>query len=243
MINFFRKTRKKMADDNRPLKYARYAIGEIALVVIGILIALSINNWNEQRKVNKTRISYLNLLKYDLNGDNDNLVQLIESRKVHLDRVDRFRLLFNQGIYSSSQLKDSIILVGRGLHRYLPLDITYEELINSGNIGLLPENLRIFMAELDKTKDFYVTINAQTISNFFDQKLEVSKYWNYSGLNFSESLGIESNDEDILKGLRLQVNIMMDTYSWTVSVIERYEELIERNKTLIGLIDLELENL
>ncbi len=50
MIPFFRKIRKKMADDNKPLKYMRYAIGEIVLVVIGILIALSINNWNENRK-------------------------------------------------------------------------------------------------------------------------------------------------------------------------------------------------
>ena len=50
MIPFFRKIRKKMADDNRPLKYMRYAIGEIVLVVIGILIALQINNWNEGRK-------------------------------------------------------------------------------------------------------------------------------------------------------------------------------------------------
>jgi len=49
MIPFFRKIRKKMADDNRPLKYIRYAIGEIVLVVIGILIALQINNWNEDR--------------------------------------------------------------------------------------------------------------------------------------------------------------------------------------------------
>ena len=39
-----------MADDNKPMKYMRYAIGEIALVVIGILIALSINNWNEKEK-------------------------------------------------------------------------------------------------------------------------------------------------------------------------------------------------
>ena len=39
-----------MADDNRPLKYARYAIGEVVLVVIGILIALQINNWNEESK-------------------------------------------------------------------------------------------------------------------------------------------------------------------------------------------------
>ena len=51
MINFFRKIRKQLADDNKPLQYMRYAIGEIALVVIGILIALSINNWNEERKL------------------------------------------------------------------------------------------------------------------------------------------------------------------------------------------------
>lgn len=46
MINFFRKIRKKLADDNQFLKYSRYAVGEIVLVVIGILIALQINNWN-----------------------------------------------------------------------------------------------------------------------------------------------------------------------------------------------------
>ena len=50
MIPFFRKIRKTLADDNKPIKYFRYAIGEIILVVIGILIALSINNWNENRK-------------------------------------------------------------------------------------------------------------------------------------------------------------------------------------------------
>ena len=50
MINFFRKKRKSLADDNKALKYTRYAIGEIVLVVIGILIALQINTWNQQRK-------------------------------------------------------------------------------------------------------------------------------------------------------------------------------------------------
>ena len=50
MINIFKKHRKRMSDDNKPLKYGKYAFGEIVLVVIGILIALQINNWNEHRK-------------------------------------------------------------------------------------------------------------------------------------------------------------------------------------------------
>lgn len=59
MISFFRKIRKQLADDNKPLKYFRYAIGEIVLVVIGILIALSINNWNEERKDRKVEFKIL----------------------------------------------------------------------------------------------------------------------------------------------------------------------------------------
>ena len=49
-MNFFRKTREKIANENKSLKYLRYAVGEIFLVVIGILIALQVNNWNEERK-------------------------------------------------------------------------------------------------------------------------------------------------------------------------------------------------
>ena len=73
MIPVFRKIRKKMADDNKPLKYLRYAIGEILLVVIGILIALSINNWNESQKMNKWEQRFLIDLKSELKS---NLIQL-----------------------------------------------------------------------------------------------------------------------------------------------------------------------
>ena len=66
MIPIFRKIRKKMADDNRPLKYIRYAIGEILLVVIGILIALSINNWNENRKRQQEELILLADVKNNL---------------------------------------------------------------------------------------------------------------------------------------------------------------------------------
>ena len=50
MLHFFRKIRWRLAQDNQFFKYTRYAIGEIVLVVLGILIALQINDWNERRK-------------------------------------------------------------------------------------------------------------------------------------------------------------------------------------------------
>lgn len=69
MINFFRKLRKKYADDNRPLKYFRYAIGEIILVVIGILIALQVNNWNQERIQKKEQDDLLKSVANNIESD------------------------------------------------------------------------------------------------------------------------------------------------------------------------------
>jgi len=66
MIKFFRKIRQNLLMENKTGKYLKYAIGEIALVVIGILIALSINNWNEERKSSKLEIKILKELNNDL---------------------------------------------------------------------------------------------------------------------------------------------------------------------------------
>ncbi len=52
MLNFFRKIRRKLSNENKFIQYSRYAIGEILLVMIGILLALQVNNWNESRKQN-----------------------------------------------------------------------------------------------------------------------------------------------------------------------------------------------
>ena len=66
MLPFFRKIRYRLAQDNQFFKYSRYAIGEIVLVVIGILIALYINNWNEERKERNEEKEILEDLKKDL---------------------------------------------------------------------------------------------------------------------------------------------------------------------------------
>jgi hypothetical protein len=66
MIKFFRKIRYDLMEKNKTGKYLKYAIGEIVLVVIGILIALSINNWNQENENKKLAIVYMNSLANDL---------------------------------------------------------------------------------------------------------------------------------------------------------------------------------
>ena len=73
MIKFFRHIRKSLIEKNQMGKYFKYAIGEILLVVIGILIALQINNWNEERKDRKLEKNYVELLTQDLRSDAKNL--------------------------------------------------------------------------------------------------------------------------------------------------------------------------
>ena len=95
MINFFRKFRKEMADNNEFIKYARYAIGEILLIVFGIFIALQLQNWNEKRKQEaefKVVLEQLyNTIKFDtevFQGDRDFFEYKIEIIGNFLDHPD-----------------------------------------------------------------------------------------------------------------------------------------------------------
>lgn len=83
MIKFFRNIRKKLAAENKTAAYSRYAIGEIILVVIGILIALQINNWNEHRKETKELKEYLNKISNNVKQD----IQQVERLKIRRDTV------------------------------------------------------------------------------------------------------------------------------------------------------------
>ena len=69
MIKFFRRIRKKLLAEGNTVKYFKYAVGEIVLVVIGILIALQINNWNENKKKKATFKYHLESLVEDLKRD------------------------------------------------------------------------------------------------------------------------------------------------------------------------------
>ena len=74
MIYFFRNIRRQLASENRSLKYLRYAIGEILLVMIGILLALQVNNWNEQRKDREKGLIIINSLNDELKANKEYLI-------------------------------------------------------------------------------------------------------------------------------------------------------------------------
>ena len=77
-----------MAIDNKPIKYIRYAIGEIVLVVIGILIALQINTWNEERKLKKLEKSYYKSLLGDLKKDALEYKSKIRIAKINIKKLN-----------------------------------------------------------------------------------------------------------------------------------------------------------
>ena len=96
MIKFFRRIRQQLLTENKFSKYLLYAIGEIVLVVIGILIALQINNWNQYQKQLKTEKEILKELKIGLESDYTNITKSIDdhlvfirSQNIIADWIDR----------------------------------------------------------------------------------------------------------------------------------------------------------
>jgi Family of unknown function (DUF6090) len=77
MLKFFRKIRFNLMDTGKTSKYLKYAIGEIILVVIGILIALQINNWNEHKKERNLEVKILGEIQANLKRDHANLIMKI----------------------------------------------------------------------------------------------------------------------------------------------------------------------
>lgn len=140
MIKFFRKIRQNLLMENKTGKYFKYAIGEIILVVFGILIALQINNWNQSRIENKKEKSILNELIIDLEEQSKLLKDYVEIEsgfyKSGKDILTHYAK--NQSLYDNDSIYAKLNrLITR--KTFNPLNTTFQELISTGTIGILKD--------------------------------------------------------------------------------------------------------
>jgi len=139
MIKFFRKIRQNLLMENKTGKYFTYAIGEIVLVVIGILIALQINNWNQNRldKI-KSQEYHLRIIE-----DLDQLNTILSKESKRALQVQKY-LSASVDILKGKELtkknKDILDLALNNYFQMVELQEslgTYEELKSSGQLGLI----------------------------------------------------------------------------------------------------------
>ena len=103
MINFFKRIRQQLISENKTGKYFKYAIGEIVLVVIGILIALTINNWNEDRKRANAESQSLVELLAEFNKNHKDLMSVHFQKSKAADSLSKYLEFINNDIVFTSE--------------------------------------------------------------------------------------------------------------------------------------------
>ena len=137
MIKIFRRIRKTLISENKMGKYLKYAIGEIVLVVIGILIVLSINTWNENNKSEKEANFQLSKLRDNLISDKAQLMAAISSDSLYIDNlVYCVNVLANEIEAPKEKFIDNLQYLS-SIMSFDPIRGTFDGLISSGKIELI----------------------------------------------------------------------------------------------------------
>ncbi len=147
MIKLFRRIRQKLLTENKFSKYLIYAIGEIVLVVIGILIALSINNWNETRKSRGVEIELLKTIKTDLERTLIDLKDDYEGHLIGQKNGNKFKFF----LLGENMSEDSIFLYFRSLvqdRHFFPNSSGYESFKSSEMNIISNDTLRLMITEI-----------------------------------------------------------------------------------------------
>lgn len=168
MIKFFRTIRQSLLMENRTSKYFKYAIGEIVLVVIGILIALQINTWNQQRLSKKMEYNYINRLIEDLAADTSMIAGQIMRSKVRFQYgtvLDSMIRIQDRSELSAIEVIDAAQSIGR---LWLPQynANTYNDLINTGNFNIISDP-----KIADHIRGHYTSL-PYSWNDIFDQRME-----------------------------------------------------------------------
>ncbi|RAI94850.1 DUF6090 family protein [Algoriphagus yeomjeoni] len=177
MISLFRKIRQKLLQQNQVTRYLIYALGEIILVVIGILIALQVNNWNENRKNQNTEQVLLKALLQEFESNLEILDQAITLNDSNIARGLKLGELTGPSLPDGIGEKDlSELMVGvfKSEPRFFPNQGTIEEIINTGRLTIfsdlaLRKAISAWKADLDlvKNQEEYVVKRRDLAHEFF----------------------------------------------------------------------------
>ena len=232
MLKFFRKIRQNLIFKGKTVNYLKYAIGEIILVVIGILIALQINNWNESRKLVVEEKQYYKNIKRQLNEDADFINNNIEFNQYYYDQYD---YATQQLLNNDRSHLDSLAIIALNLLEYSDFhqeSNIYAALVNSGEIKLI--NNQDIVEGLQKLEETYIYINRLEASHFDIIK---GVYPDLSKIIRFYPLKVERVDQFFEFEFQNHFFIMKDIM---VEKEQIYHQALERIDHILSMIDKEL---
>lgn len=177
MLRFFRHIRQKLLQQNRVTRYLVYALGEILLVVIGILMALQVNNWNEERKLKKQKSILLESLKTEFE-ENQNRLNIILNFIAQREEYARNLLAILEQLPSRVDSIETVFALERAgfVHYFNPTLPTYEEMKSSGTLSLIEnKDLKRRMADYQTFLEYSFRIedgNKEPIQQYSERILK-----------------------------------------------------------------------
>ncbi|WP_299159296.1 DUF6090 family protein [uncultured Eudoraea sp.] len=247
MIKFFRQIRQRLLTENPPAgregkfsKYLLYAIGEIILVVIGILIALQINNWNELRKTHLQDLEFLNNLKVELSVDISALTARKSQYQSINDNIKNTIKLFDGGVQSLTHDEHQEIVSALTLFQILtPINknINRSDLaIAQGTIDRIDKELnRKFLTYLQETQSINAAITklGETLQQL--QILYIHPNVDYNEINpAADKVYFDFKEIFNNRGVR---NALQKSFRYRRAYIDSMSGKIEEAEKLIALID------
>jgi len=250
MIKFFRKIRQSLISENKFSKYLLYAIGEIVLVVIGILIALQINNANIQRINNQKEFKYLENIKIDLQKDIENIHDNLDFR---LKKSEGTQKLIQQikglPIDNLTELTYNVMNTVN-VERFQPSNVTYNDMVSSGNLNLISnDSIKITLFELSllyQKNMFYIDHETseyeEHVSKLVYKLTDFEKMTPvFLGIKTAREVKITEEDfYELFQSKEYKNGIVISNLT-SKGFTELYQNIETKSKKIIELINIELE--
>ncbi|MCA0133232.1 DUF6090 family protein [Winogradskyella alexanderae] len=231
-------------EKGKTAKYFKYAIGEIVLVVIGILIALQINNWNEDRKLRKQEINYYCQLVDNLNSDLSNIRLSQNSLDVRLEAAQRFLI----NLLKKHHKKDLLIQDWLGVLRsrsFVPTRAAIEDITSSGKLEIIGnENHKNAILDYYVQQDQALDIMKTNKNQLFDLVFEIKGFTAFGIHEVPEYSEIYSNElQKLLKSSDWQKNPNDPIYQGALDLANMSIILCAREKEVLNDIQNQAEEL